>query len=480
MQYSIILYSNVIKDSDSFRLDADFFQTQTLLDQVRKYNILPLKKTSRWITQGPNPIFSDNGLPCLTGRNIAGGYLNFEGSDLVDEREYLSLSRFILFKNDILITLKGAGSTGKVALYNSDKEAIFSRNLGLIRIDEKSQLTPEFVFTFLATSIGQKIIDRGVTGGTGQLTLPTTYLKNLEIPIFSTDLIKSITECIRKHLLLNEQSTIKYLESQNILLSELGLIDWKPEHKLSFSRNYSETQQAERIDAEYFQPKYKEIITKIKNYVGGWDILGNLVTLKKCVEVGSKEYSDEGIPFIRVSNLSPFEITEEKYISEKLYCELAPNEDPGISLLKSNSYQPKKGEILFSKDATPGIAFFINEEPQKMIPSGGIMRLKIKNKRVNPSYLTLVLNSLIVKEQINRDVGGSVILHWRPDQIKQTLIPILNNTKQEQIEQKIAESFYLRKESKHLIECAKKAVEIAIENDENSAIKWLKTQNIFV
>ena len=46
------------------------------------------------------------------------------------------------------------------------------------------------------------------------------------------------------------------------------------------------------------------------------------MTIKKCVEVGSKEYLGEGIPFVRVSNLSPFEITEEKYISEALYADI--------------------------------------------------------------------------------------------------------------------------------------------------------------
>lgn len=111
-----------------------------------------------------------------------------------------------------------------------------------------------------------------------------------------------------------------------------------------------------------------------------------------------------------------------------------------------------------------------------MIPSGGILRLNLKDKRVNADYLTLVLNSLIVKEQINRDVGGSVILHWRPDQVKQTLIPILDEYKQEEIQQKIKESSNLRKRSKHLLGCAKRAVEIAIEEDEETAMEWLEKE----
>ena len=68
--------------------------------------------------------------------------------------------------------------------------------------------------------------------------------------------------------------------------------------------------------------------------------------------MGGKEYLETGIPFVRVSNLSPFEITQEKYISEELYTELT-------------EHQPKQGEILLSKDATPGIAYYLRETPQK-------------------------------------------------------------------------------------------------------------------
>ncbi len=181
------------------------------------------------------------------------------------------------------------------------------------------------------------------------------------------------------------------------------------------------------------------------------------------MEVGSNEYLDEGIPFVRVSNLSLFEITKEKYISESLYS-------------KIKEHQPEQGEILFSKDATPGIAYYLNEKPGKMIPSGGILRLKTITDKLNNEYLTLVLNAILTKEQVNRDVGGSVILHWRPDQVKGTVIPILPRKKQIQIQKKIVKSFALRKQSKRLLECAKRAVEIAIEKDEQTAISWLERE----
>ena len=235
----------------------------------------------------------------------------------------------------------------------------------------------------------------------------------------------------------------------------------QPKQQLAFVEDFAKAQQAQRLDADYFQPKYEAMVGVIKRYPGGWDALQNLVTIKKCVEVGSDEYLPEGIPFVRVSNLSPFEITEEKYISEALYAKLI-------------KHQPRKGEILLSKDATPGTAYYLREQPPKMIPSGGILRLERKTNEIENEYLMLVLNSRPTTEQVNRDVGGSLILHWRPDQVKATIIPILPKEKQTQIRNKITTSFELRKQSRQLLECAKRAVEIAIEQDEQTAIRWLE------
>ena len=165
------------------------------------------------------------------------------------------------------------------------------------------------------------------------------------------------------------------------------------------------------------------------------------------------------------SNLSKVEISDnnQQFISGDLYNEL-------------KIHQPKKGEVLLSKDATPGIAYYLNDESQKMIVSGGILRLKMDNKQVLPEYLTLVLNSVIVQKQIERDAGGSVINHWRPDQVKSTLIPILKEDKQKEIKELIEKSFSDRKLSQSLLEIARRGVETAIEEDEDTAMNWINSE----
>jgi type I restriction enzyme S subunit len=64
----------------------------------------------------------------------------------------------------------------------------------------------------------------------------------------------------------------------------------------------------------------------------------------------------------------------------------------------------------------------------------------------------------------------------KDEDILNILIPIINNRIQTKIEEKIKESFSLKQNSKELLEVAKKAVEIAIENGENEAMEYINTK----
>ncbi len=364
-----------------------------------------------------------------------------------------------LVKNDLLMAK--VGTIGDVAINLRFERLNFSQNVMGIKIKKEYKSISGFLLSFLNCSYGRNQVNR-VLSGQVQQKLTLEDIKKVKIVSLEDSIQKLVSEIVYKAYLLKEKSKNLYSQAEQLLLSELKLLDWKPKHKLDFVKNYSDTQKAERFDAEYFQPKYEEIIDAVKKYKNGFDELGNLVKIKKSVEPGSEAYQESGIPFVRVSNLSKFELSDnnQQFIPEKLYNEL-------------KIHQPKKGEILLSKDATPGMAYCLNEEPQKMIVSSGILRLRIDSARILPEYLTLVLNSVIVQKQIERDSGGSIINHWRPDQVKATLIPILKNDKQEEIKGLIEKSFNDRKLSKSLLEIAKQGVEMAIEKDEKEAGKWI-------
>lgn len=465
MQYSIIHYTKVKKNSD-FRIDADYFRPDFLnsLELVNSHKNLALLEISnvnggKRLPLGEN--FSDDGIPYVRAEDIKNGFVQYENSPKISLELHKTLKRYQTKKDDVLITIVG-NSIGDVGLVKFNlKKCNLTENCA--KVTNLKSVIPEFLFAFLLSKHGQIQIHREKVG-TAQPKLALERIRKFRIPVFNDEFQNKSSKIVNHANSLIDQSNSLYHKSESLLLSELGLTDWQPKRRLSFVKNYSDTQNAERIDAEYFQPKYEEIIEAIKKYKGGFDVLSCLATIKKCVEPGSDEYQDNGIPFVRVSNLSKFEIStnNQKYISENLYLELS-------------EHQPRKGEILLSKDATPGIAYHLKDKPKKMIPSGGILRLST-GKIPLREYLTLALNSVIVQKQIERDAGGSIIKHWRPDQVRNTLIPILKFNKQKEIQSLMDQSFQSRKFSKDLLEIAKRGVEIAIEQSEDAAEEWINSE----
>lgn len=135
---------------------------------------------------------------------------------------------------------------------------------------------------------------------------------------------------------------------------------------------------------------------------------------------------------------------------------------------------PKKDSILFSKDGSVGIAYKMEEDAQ-FITSSALLQLTVKDtEKVLPDYLTLVLNSPVVQLQADRAASGAVIQHWKPSEIQRVIIPVLDMSEQKKISQMVQQSFSLRRQSEQLLDYAKEAVELAIEQGEDVAMAWLK------
>lgn len=245
-----------------------------------------------------------------------------------------------------------------------------------------------------------------------------------------------------------EQSLYYFRLAEWLLLQELFLDYWQSRGSVSCSvKSFSAVQSTGRLDSEYYQPKYDKLFEQLSQF--DCDKLDNIVSVKKSIEPGSDSYIGEGIPFIRVSDVNKFEI-------EKTNLHLSPKE---FSL---ESLKPHKDTILFSKDGSIGIAYKC-EKDLDIITSGALLHLDVINKNILADYLTLVLNSIAVQLQAERDSNGAIIQHWKLDDIKKIIVPVLSMQTQSLIAEKIQKSFALRNQSKRLLEQAKRMVEEEIE-----------------
>lgn len=255
-------------------------------------------------------------------------------------------------------------------------------------------------------------------------------------------------QLVMKYNKMVEESTYYYRLAEWTLLQELYAEAWVTTSTANYSiKNYSVCKSLGRLDAEYYQPKYDALFAQLSKYE--CDTIKDIAHIKKSVEPGSEAYQDSGIPFVRVSDVTKFGVSEPNiYLSP---CDFSLNE-----------LKPKKDTILLSKDGSVGIAYKV-EEDMDCITSGALLHLSVFNQDYTPDYLTLVLNSIVVQMQAERDSNGAIIQHWKPSEIEQVIIPKLPKPIQETISAKIQESFALKAESKRLLDEAKMMVEREIE-----------------
>ena len=257
-------------------------------------------------------------------------------------------------------------------------------------------------------------------------------------------------QIVTEYTRLMERSTYYYRMAEWTLIQELYADTWTAPASVNYSvKPYSVSQSTGRLDAEYYQPKYDALFNVLSHFE--YNTLAEIATLRKSIEPGSEAYKEEGVPFVRVSDITNHGISEPNiYLSRTEY--------------NVEELRPKKDTILLSKDGSVGIAYKV-EEDLDCITSGALLHLNVYNKNYLPDYLTLVLNSIVVQMQAERDSNGAIIQHWKPSEIERVVIPYLPMETQRDIVSKFQQSFALRKESKRLLEQAKHLVEYEIENN---------------
>ncbi|WP_016949653.1 N-6 DNA methylase [Anabaena sp. PCC 7108] len=454
----------VVKHNITFRFDSEFFETKYIEAEkaIKSKNIALLDSIASWITQGPNPNFLDdkNGVHCLNGRNIAGGTVAYEGSDYISESEYQNLERFQINKNDILITLKGYGSIGKIGFVSTAKKSIFSRDIGIIRL-KNNIINPAYLFVFLLSKYGNLTIDRGSTGGTGQRTLTTTYLKNMYIPRFKFE--DFIGEFIYKSEEILQESNLIYKQAEDLLLSELNLKDWQPSKETIAIKSYKEYfLSSGRLDAEYYQPKYDELIQKIKSYSQYTKSINDI-----------QNFNTRGLQPIYSENGTLNVINSRHILEQHLDYENLEKTNVENWNIQEKARVYKNDILIYTTGANIGRTnVYLSEE--KAIASNHVNILRLKEE--NQIYVGFVINSIIGRLQTEKLSAGSAQAELYPKDIDNFVIPFILGDKQKQIIDKYVMSLEQKLKSKQLLEIAKIGVEKAIETDEATAKDWINQQ----
>lgn len=460
MQYSIVNYSEATLHPDC-RWDGEYLCFEPYKNKNIKY--IPIGDALLSSQYGLSIAMNEEG----NGNRI---YRMNEISNMMCNRNILKyapigkdeVTNYKLSDKDVLFNRTNSQVfVGRTSLFKkfSDEDLVFASYLVRV-VPNPEVITPEYLTIFLNTKYGVLDVKRRARISINQSNVNAEELKRVEIPLIDKDIQSKITLAFDNAFKYIQQSESKFKEALDILLSELGLTNWQLRHQLTFIKNYSDTQETERIDAEYYQPKYEAIVQAIKKYSGGWGTLNEIVTLKN---KNFKPADKEQYRYIELANIAGNgEITD---------CMTEYGQDlPTRARLKVAT-----GDVIVSsvEGSLTSIALIENEYDQALCSTGFHV---INSTAFNAETLLVLLKSIVGQLQLKKGCSGTILPAINKDELNNIVLPKVTQSIQTQIQQKVTESFELRKQSKHLLECAKKAVEMAIEKNEDTAKKWLNKQ----
>lgn len=393
------------------------------------------------------------------------------GNGIINEKEdgiisdYIKDSYTYFAENDILIAkITPCMEHGKCAIAKNLKNGIAfgSTEYNIFRVKDNRILT-EYLFMFLNRDIIRKQAENNMVGTSGRQRVPIMFYKNLQIPILNIEFQQRIKNIVNNsHMKLN-QSRLLYSQAEKLLLEELDLKEWQVSKEnvaiKSFKSSFLDTG---RLDAEYYQPKYDNIITKIKAHKNDY------CTLEEALEyIYTGEYSEmyykknKGLKFyIRSTNIKKgqIEVDPDYYVKAEKFNKMV-----------------KVGDILSTRVGSIGTFGEVRKELDGSICSDNVLCFRM-SRNFDPSVYTMLFNTSFIFELVDRLSRGSVQQRLNQETLKTLVIPILDERFQQKIADEIQKSFIFKEQSEHLLVIAKCAVEIALERNEEIASKYINEE----
>ena len=460
-----IKLSEIIFGTTTKRFDPEYFNRTAILAQSR---LSSAKKLGDLVKHGYRVVYEEtqsinredgikSNLPFfLQSADISTPFINLESMNCVKYSDWVRYPKGRIERGEILIEVKGKAE--KIALVPDDFPENTLVTGTCFKLTTKNPKHRFLLMAYLTCKYGMALKDRLKTN------LLVSYvakddLYSLPIPKLSDTILSSLEKIFNQIFTLKKQAHNLASQAENLLLQQLELENWQPRQALSNTRKASDVFATQRMDAEYYQAKFDELEAKIaETHTLG--LLSDFVTINQ--RGTQPNYADDGLPVINSKHVREGEVL----LSADNRFALLPDKDDALTI--------KKGDVLINGTGVGTIgrsAPYLHE--QKAIPDNHVTILR--TDKIDPIFLSVYLNSIAGKYQVEKYFkGSSGQIELYPTDIGNFYVPIVESSIQIQIADFVRKSFTLKAKSEQLLEAAKRAVEIAIENSEEAAMHYLE------
>ena len=464
LEISEIHFSEVNRGTQTARMDPQYFNREALsalacLKHQRNLGEF-VKSGYRVVYEATSAIDRADGerlgLPYfLQASDITTPFINAESMVCVSESDWLRYPMGRITPGELLIEVKG--NAEKIALVPQDfpKKTLVTGTC--FKITTHDELDQYFLAAYLTCRYGQILKNRLKTN------LLISYLaKNdlygLPVPIASS----SFKKCIRKVFQLcftqQEESQSGLKESESALLHALCLDQWVPPVPLSYVQSSRDAFASGRLDAQHFQPRFKAL-TDFIHATGRGARLGDWLQVNQ--RGRQPQYSDEGLP-----------IVNSKHV---LRGDVRLDEDNRSAICSEGDMVIQCGDVLINGT---GVGTIGRAAPYlhsgAALPDNHVTILRPKGG-LDAVYLSVFLNSMAGQWQVEQRLrGSSGQIELYPTDIAEFTVWLAPDQVQQEIRKAVEKSYEQKQRAAQLLDAAKRAVEVAIEDSEAAAMHYLE------
>lgn len=422
----------------------------------RQKKTIPLGQMWMLATDGDHgsPDYQESGVLYLLSECVKEGYIEKAKCRYITEAKNRELKRSCLHPGDIVVTKTGVYFGKSAVIPESIPEANTIAHVGKITL--KSQYNPYYVSTFLNCKYGYyQLRRRGIKATRPEIKL--VEFPDIVVPEFSEGLYSAVEASVRKANTLLELASDTMELSAKLIMDSLAIGSNHAERVskalVSFKNSFQLTG---RLDAEYYQLKYKNYEAAVFGASNGYTFVKNkFVPVKKSCLRTLDNYNYVEIGDIDVGTGSVFANT------------VATEELPDNAKIMT-----QKGDLLVStvRPNRGAVAILENDD---LLVSGAFTVLR-EDGDYPKEVLQVLLRTSMYRDWLLRFNVGTSYPVIKNEDVLNMPIPILGDDIKQDVVTKVNESVSLRRQSKQLLEYAKQTVEMAIEQGEDTALAWLK------
>ena len=341
----------------------------------------------------------------------------------ISKKTKVDIERLRVHAGQVLLTC--SGTIGKVSFVTRTLEkCIFSHDL--LRIDCKEQNDAGYIYTYLKSKIGNKIL---LTNSYGAVIthIEPEHLSNIPIPDAPMKIKEKIHNLIARSYSLRDESNKLIDDATKLLIEELKLPPINGFNIKKFEENAQiETfsvklsNLAGRADASYHIPVIDAIIKHLKEHAREITSIGDPKISKNVILPGRFKcvYVEEG--YGRV------------FFGGKQLYELDPSNRKYLSIQKHSTRIKSELEItentlLITRSGTIGKIALAPKHWEHWISSDHMIRVVPENNDI-AGYLYVFLLSNYGHTLITRHTYGSVVDEIDDNHVRQIPIPLLKNS----------------------------------------------------